>query len=150
MKHYTDGLYKCKHFSIEELVPKMLFDILHEDVLWGMFDQELLKAADWLRERYGPATINNWKWAGAFSQSGIRTKDSNFYSEGSMHSVGRALDMKFKNISAEAIRADLKAMNARGDMIPYICRMEDGVSWCHIDVKPQRGLMKGYVYFFKP
>ena len=150
MKHYTDSLYKCKHFSIEELVPKPLFDTLHEDVLWGMFDPELLKAADWLRERYGQATINNWKWGGVFSQSGIRTKDSSFYSEGSMHSVGKALDIKFKNISAEAIRADLKAMNERGEMIPYIRRIEDSVSWLHADVKPQRGVMKGYVYFFKP
>ena len=143
-------MYHCKHFSIEELVPEELFELLHEDVLWGLFDEELLKAADWLRDRYGPATINNWKWGGVFNQSGLRTKNSQFYREGSMHSVGKALDMKFSNISAEAVRADLKAMNARGEMIPHIRRIEDGVNWVHLDVKPQKGIMKGHVYFFKP
>lgn len=46
-------MYKCKHFEIEELVPPELFVALHEDALWRMFDHDILKAADWLRERYG-------------------------------------------------------------------------------------------------
>lgn len=146
-------MYKCKHFSIEELVPKQLFELLHEDALWKLFDPELLKAADWAKETYSPddpVTVNTWKWGGPFSQSGIRTKDSEFYSEGSAHSKGMALDMKFKNITAEAIRSDIKARMERGEDIPYIREMEDGVNWLHISTRPKRGIMKGMVYFFNP
>ncbi len=146
-------MYKCKHFSIEELVPASLLNLLHEDVLWGMFDQELLKAADWVKETYSPndpVTVNTWKWGGPFSQSGIRTKDSEFYRDGSAHSKGMALDMKFKNTTAEAIRSDIKARMERGELIPFIREIEDGVNWLHISTRPKRGIMKGHVYFFKP
>ena len=142
-------MYKCKYFLIEELVPKSLYDTMHEDALWKLFDEDILKAADWLREKYGPATINNWKWGGVFHQSGIRTKDSEFYREGSAHSVGKALDMKFRDTTAEAIRADFRKAAEEFEEIPYIRRCEDGVSWLHIDTIPKPGIMKGVVYLFK-
>lgn len=82
--------------------------------MWSMFDTDLLKAIDWLWERYGTVTINDWKWKGAFTQSGIRTKDSVHYSEGSMHSVGKAFDLKFKNVTAQYIRDDLVEMEFAG------------------------------------
>ncbi len=141
-------MYKCDHFDIEELVPPELFVMLHEDALWRMFDPDILKAADWLRERYGPATINNWKWSGAFTQSGIRTKDSVHYSKGSMHSIGKAFDLKFKKVTAQYARDDLAEMEFRGEKIPEgIRRIENNVSWLHIDCE-RTG--RDTIHFFNP
>lgn len=141
-------MYKCQHFIIEELVTPELHATAHEDVLWSMFDSDLLKAIDWLRERYGPATINNWKWSGAFNQSGIRTMDSVHYSKGSMHSVGKAFDLKFKKVTAQYIRDDLAEMEFGGEKIPAgIRRIENNVSWLHIDCK-RTG--RDTIHFFNP
>ena len=140
--------YRCEHFRIEELVSPEAFQMLHEDVLWSAFDEDLLKAADWLRERYGRCTINNWLWSGGFTQSGLRTKDSRFYSPGSQHSIGCALDMKFSDYSAEYIRDDLAAMELAGEEIPRgIRRIERGVSWLHIDCKETN---QATIYWFNP
>lgn len=146
-------MYKCKYFNIEELVPEKLFYDFkdNEDVLWRLFDPDILKAGDWLREEFGLAFINTWsmnenikKIYGVRNWSGIRTTDSPYYSPNSAHSKCCALDMIFKNISAEDIRNALKKMKN----VPYIKRIENGVSWLHVDtiIKPN---YPG-IYFFNP
>lgn len=140
--------YRCKYFSIEELVSPAMHKEVHEEDLWNMFDPDVLKAADWLRERYGPAIINDWKWGGEFSQSGLRTPNSKYYSPTSQHSKGCALDIKFRNWTAEDIRTDLAAYELEGGKIPDgIRRIERGVTWLHIDCK-ETGQDK--IYWFNP
>jgi len=139
--------YRCKYFSIEELVSPAMHKEVHEEALWRMFDPDVLKAADWLRERYGPATINDWKWGGEFSQSGLRTPESKYYSPTSQHSKGCALDLKFRNKTAQQIRDDLAEYQFQGNKIPYFTRVENQVSWLHIDTKPTG---QSELYFFNP
>ena len=143
-------MYKCKHFSIEELVPEELHMELHEDILWGMFDEDILRFADWLKEFCGgaPVTVNNWHWGGIYKQSGIRTKSSEYYSEGSMHSVGKALDLKVKGFTAEGLRNKLRAYEEEGNEVPYISRIEDHtLGWLHADTKPTS---RDKLYYFNP
>lgn len=136
--------YKCEHFKIQELVSQELYMKLHEDALWSMFDENLLRGIDWLRDQFGPARINTWSARGHYDQSGIRTKGSKHYSEFSQHSIGCAADLKFDNFTPKMIREKLKAMNS----VPYITRVEDDTdSWVHVDVKPT-GMASLYV--FKP
>ena len=147
-------MYKCKHFKIYELVPKELYEMLHEDLLWKMFDENILKAFDWIKEEYSPddpVTINNWYWGGTFSQSGIRTKNSKYYSRGSKHSVACAGDLKFKVITPEEIRKDIQKRIADGETIPYIKRIENGTdTWLHIDTGVAPRGKESSVYFFNP
>lgn len=141
-------MYRPNHFALHELVSQETLENNQEDILWLVFDEELLKAADWLRERYGPCTVNNWHWGGDFSQSGLRTKESRHYSPTSQHSKGCALDMKFRDWTAEDIRTDLAAYELSGGEIPKgIRRIERGVSWLHIDCK-ETGQDK--IYLFNP
>lgn len=142
--------YRPKYFTINELVPESLTEALHEDLLWGMFDENVLMFADWIKEfcNMAPVTINDWEWGGIYSQSGIRTKDSKYYSEGSMHSVGKALDLKVRGYTAEGLRKALRAYEEAGNKVPYITRIEEGtVGWLHVDTK-ETGLDK--VYYFNP
>lgn len=139
--------YRCKYFSIEELVSPAMHKEVHEEALWCMFDTDALKAIDWLRERYGAATINNWKWGGDFTESGLRTRSDEYYSEGSQHSRGAAFDIKFKYVTAQHIRDDLAEMELRGEKVPYIKRIENDVSWLHIDTMD---MGRDSIYFFNP
>ena len=149
-------MYRCKHFIIEELVPEELYlevtrlyihKSVAERILWAMFEEDMLKAIDWIKEQYSPndpVTINNWKWGGNRNWSGLRTVDSPYYRGGSQHSIGNAFDMVFTNITAQEIRADLMT---RSD-VPFT-RVEGGVSWLHCD-NLLTDLPKGRVYCFNP
>jgi len=139
-------MYIPKHFKAHELVPKEIYE------KWGIrsfmfMDDRLLKLCDALREEFGPATINNYMWKGDRVASGLRTPDSPHYSPTSQHSYGRAVDILFRNISAEDVREciknDPKAWCVNG--INSIT-LEDGVSWCHIDIRNG----KAGVNSFKP
>jgi len=136
-------MYEPKHLIIQEIVPPDLFNLFKEpSQLFARFDEQLLIGADWLRNRYGPMTCNNWHTGGEFQWSGLRTVGSPHYSQGSMHSVGKALDLKFSKISAEEIRADLRKL----EYVPHITRIEDDVNWLHIDTKRTNS---NKLYFFK-
>ena len=163
-----DLAYKPRYFSPDELVPKSVFDAaqafanllfpkdetardtLVEYVVFSLFEPKLLESLDWLRDRYGPCRVNNWAVGGENQFRGLRMEASQHYSPTSMHSlkpdrlVGAA-DCSFK-VSAEYIRRDIKEREANGEKFPFT-RIEDDVSWIHVDVKPT-GLKE--VYFFKP
>jgi hypothetical protein len=136
-------LYKPENFIVEELVDPELFEMFkhNQDVLWRMFDPEALMGLQWLRERFGSATVNNWNAGGNRKWSGIRTSKSPYYSKGSMHSCGKAFDIVFENYSAEEVREELKLLGNS----PHITRYEDDVSWTHMDTK-DTGLDKDYYF----
>lgn len=136
-------MYKCKHFKIAELVTPDMFSSLGEKC-WTLFDDRLLRTLDALRERFGPCTINDWSWGGAFKYSGFR--DDKFYSNvaaylksRSQHKYGRGADCKFKNHKAHEVR---KYILENPDEFPYVKFIEcsplsngNSMSWVHIDVR---------------
>jgi len=125
---------RCKHFRIEELVSKEVFDLIKEDTLWKLFDDKLLQTIDTLKEKFpeGSMTINNWKWNGNRNQSGLRTKNSKYYSPTSQHSIGKAIDCVFSDYSEYSVR---QYVINNPDEFPYIKGIETGISWCHFDVR---------------
>lgn len=44
-------MYTCNHFAIHELVAPETLAQHTEDECWAMFNHDVPKAADWLRER---------------------------------------------------------------------------------------------------
>lgn len=143
--------YQPKHFGIYELMPPELVDSVAEKTLWMLLDERILIAADALRDRYGPMHVNDWKWGGSIRYRGFRPRDYTKCSQFSQHFFGRALDMIPQDISAEEIRQDLRDNFQVGlnlyDGINYIRRIENNVSWLHID-NANTGL--DYIYFFNP
>lgn len=136
-------MYKCKHFKIYELVPPSLYNKFGEKC-WQLFDERLLMTLDAMRERFGSCTINDWKWGGIFSHSGLR--DETFYgtvekylTSRSQHKYGRAADCKFKDYTAQEVRAIILQEKEK---FPYISFIETGplkggkpMTWVHIDVR---------------
>lgn len=132
--------YKPKYFNIKELVNKELHETLHEDALWKLFDENLLKGLDWLKMMFpkGSIVVNNWSFSGhgLFTQSGIRTKESKYYSKGSAHSVGKAADLKFSHYDEE----DVIKVLSEAEVSPYIRRVELGTKgWVHVDTVVKKG-----------
>ena len=146
-------MYICKHFGIKELVTPELYKMFqhNQNVLWRMFNEDVLRGADWFRERYGPMFINTWSFSdrlqfdyGIRTESGLRHVGCKYYSPNSMHSKGGAWDALFLNHTAQYVRDDLRTL----DIVPYIKRIERGVDWIHADIKIKIGY-KG-LYFFNP
>lgn len=129
---------KSKRFAIHELVDKDTFALLG-DGAWGLVSWKIIETIDKLKEVFplGSMTINNYFWGGSREWSGLRTPDSPYYSAKSMHSmqedgVFKAVDIVFSKYTAQNVR---EFILSNQDMFPLIRRMEDGVSWVHIDVK---------------
>lgn len=140
--------YQCKHFDIKELVtPEMYSD--WGERCWTLFDDRLLRVIDTLREKLGPCTINDWSWGGKFKNSGLR--DQHFYgttkkylASRSQHKYGRAVDMKFKQFSAQAVRKYIIEHQTLLADIRFIecgpLKQGQAMNWVHIDVRNEQQL----------
>lgn len=137
-------MYKCKHFSIKELVNPAFLGT-NEDILWRLFDDRLLKMADKIREKYGACTVND----SGLTDCGLRKADSNTGAKFSAHKFGRALDLHIRSIEVKA--ADIKdpterkkfkikeynkvretlMVNPAFDILSF----ENNISWLHIAVE---------------
>jgi len=133
---------KSKHFKIQELVPKEMYETMHEDLLWNMLDSKLIISIDAIKEHFpkGLMIINNYAWGGDREWSGIRTKDSKYYSEGSRHSIGKAVDIVFSQYSTEEVR---NYILDTPEYFAYIKGIEVA-SWLHIDVRDSQKVVVFY------
>jgi len=127
-------MFKCKYFAAHELVPPAIYDKWGERSFMFM-DDRLLHIIDTLREEFGAATINNYKFGGDRQWSGLRTSDSPYYSPTSQHSFGRAADVLFRGHSAEKIREFIKNDSWLVLDCATSVTIEEGVNWLHIDVR---------------
>lgn len=136
--------YKCTHFKIYELVPPELIS-MPEDYLWELFDGNLLKVIDRLRDDLNkPITINTWKHGGDFSLRGFRPKNCKTGATNSPHKKGKGLDFDVEGMSAQEVR-DYIVKNQK--KYPEIKRMEKNVTWVHIDTIPDQ---RSPLYLFNP
>lgn len=124
-------IYTPQYFSIQELVPKHVWDDRHEKA-WELLDSRLLITLDQLRGKYGAITINNWFTGGNREWSGLRTEQSPYGSQYSQHRFGRAADCLFSQVNVEYVRNDI--LN-NPDLFPLIQSVELETSWLHFDVR---------------
>ena len=137
--------YKPKYFRIEELVDPETFEKYGERSL-TFLDPRILITLDAIRVFFGrPITVNNWLWGGNRKWSGLRTKESTYYSPYSQHSFGRAIDFVVSGISAEDVQ---KKILEHQELFPHVTRMEKGtLTWTHIDCA---NYDYGGIYYFNP
>lgn len=124
--------YRCKYFKIEELVHPNLLKTIPEDILWGMFDDRLLRVADRYRENYGPIFINGR----GLVDCGLREIDSKTGAKYSAHKFGRALDLhiiSIENLNLPKEEKIERYNKVRKEYIYADINYEDNISWLHID-----------------
>lgn len=140
-------MHKCKHFAIHELVPPELLS-QYGRKSWKYLDKGMLIDLDTLRDHVFERTgqylvINNWKWGGQYSESGLRVPSSTCYNPFSAHTFGKAFDVKLSGWFKGDFTYDLdwlqnliRELKSKG-LLPAITEMELGtigkkIPWCHI------------------
>ena len=116
---------RSRHFKIHELVPLPIYKYTHEELMWGMLNPKLIESIDAIKDKFpnGTMTINNYFWGGERGWSGIRTKESPWYSATSQHSVGKAIDCVFSEYETDDVR---KYIIDNPEEFPYIKGSELG------------------------
>ena len=98
--------YKCKHFIIQELVSKKVYEAKGEQC-WRWFNPIALRGMDKLRERYGPMRMNDWYWGGQDDGRGYHFVGEEKRSEFSGHRHWGSFDPIFSKVTAKEVRIDL-------------------------------------------
>jgi hypothetical protein len=132
-------MYKTTYFKIEELVCPELLAEIPENILWEMFDKNLLNFADFVRETYGITTCNTL----ILTDSGARTIDNPHYVKYDPHKYFRALDLHIVSIDKATLGPErdvaynevrLKLLKDYANRIDIgNIHFEDNISWLHID-----------------
>lgn len=89
-------MYKCRYFSIKELVSPIVYNKWGEQS-WMFFDEDVLKELDYIRETFGsPIIINNWANGGSLKQCGLRSNmDELVKSKKTLYLSGHILSKAF-------------------------------------------------------
>jgi hypothetical protein len=124
-------MYFPKHFAVQELVPKHVFDDRGVKAI-ELLDDRALAMLDQLRERFGPITVNDWMWGGKNQWRGLRTSASPVGGRYSQHHYGRAFDCTFKNVESAEVRAFILA---NPDAFPFINFIELDTPHLHFDTR---------------
>lgn len=126
------------YFGIKELVCPHVYEIWGESA-WQFLDEKMLANLLFIREGIGkPIVVNNWAKGGGYSQRGLRCCVCALVKQKaianipylSQHIFGKAVDFHVVGMDAESVRQWIKS---HAEELPYPCRVEEGVSWCHMD-----------------
>lgn len=134
------------YFKITEFVGTATFK-KYGDRSWRFLDFRLLETLLIIRETLNrPIRINH----GTSEQRGLRTNIQPMVKGKlglylSAHILGKAIDFDVKGMEAQEVRDWIVANES---IFPYKIRLEDGVSWVHLDVIYESHNPK--VYLFKP
>ena len=132
-----------KYFDIQELVGSRTYQRYGERA-WRFFDFRFLETLYIVRTEIikKPIYANSWNYLAShgrsFEQRGLRTNIQPLVKDKtdrnklyiSAHILGKAIDFDVPGMTAEQVR-QLIVKNA--DKLPYKIRLEDGVTWVHLD-----------------
>jgi hypothetical protein len=132
------------NFAVHEFVSKRIYDLCKEEAIF-IINPVLLNAVVHLKKVFPKRkiTINNWYWGGEFDDRGYRDSKSDTGSLLSEHRFGEALDCIIDGVDAETVR---QYILLHQEEFPGITRIEQGVSWLHMDTKPHK--RKEQIYAF--
>lgn len=142
-----------RYFKLPELVDEPTYK-KYGDFAWNFFRTELLETLLVIRRDIvqRPITINTWQSGGKFKERGLRhnmsakvwkyTQQNKQFM--SAHVLGAGVDFDVRGLTAAQVRAMIQA---KANLLPHPVRLEDAVTWVHIDVYNDGG--KGKVLLFK-
>lgn len=124
---------KAKYFTIDELVYPSLFESQGERS-WLWLRRDAIASLDAIREKFGPCTVNNYKWGGPRVASGLRPLVGGVGAAMSLHRFGAAFDVvPHKATPVEVYEYILTHQHE----FPHITRLENAhltKTWLHFDV----------------
>ena len=137
------------YFGIHELVGRRTFE-KHGERAWRFLDYRLLYALLIIREGIGkPITVNSGKRQQRGLRSIVQQMIKNYFYKNklylSAHLFGKAVDFDVKGMTAQEVRKWI--LNNEG-LFPFKIRLENFVSWTHLDVIWE--LKNQKIYLFAP
>lgn len=121
-----------KNFYLQEFIPMDMYNEYGSRAA-GVMDYRIILSAQALRDNLGiPLSINTWHSCGERYESGLRVMGMKNYRPLSQHTYGRAVDIVSNKMPAQEMREHILQNR---DKYPYITRMENNVTWLHIDIK---------------
>ena len=135
----SSNMYRPQYFKIQELVCPDVHRAFGERA-WTFFDEKLLKTLDHIREHLGPLLVNNWFGGGGFDERGFRCIKCDMVRTAmlenkiyvSAHMTGQGVDFDCQGMEASEVRAWI---TENQNTMPHNIRLENGVSWVHIDTR---------------
>lgn len=128
------------YFEVKELVCKHVYNKYGERAI-QFLDSRLLETIVAIRKKIDkPIYVNNWDSNGQLSQRGlrcnlcslVRAKSNAQTLYVSAHLQGTAIDFDVKGMTASEVR---KWIQDHADVLPYPVRLEDEVTWVHLDLR---------------
>lgn len=152
-----EKIYIPKYFELYELLPPELYtyDMMvseeaRERAFATYFDYKLLETIDIIRGEIvkAPLICNTWFQDGNRVASGYRSSQCPVGVAKSQHKEGKAVDLVCNKYTAEQMRQMIKENE---HLLPYPIRIEEGVSWLHIDTKERISGPRSNekIYFFR-
>ena len=140
--------YRPKYFALNEVVHPGAIQALGERA-WTLMDERILRGADWLRELFGPCTINGKFGGKGFTESGLRDPFTKTGAPFSQHKFGRALDLKFHKVTCKEVYDYIirNPGDARENGITTVEDIAFTGTWLHIDCRllpesfPENGVL---------
>jgi hypothetical protein len=128
--------YRPKYFALNEVVHPGAIQALGERA-WTLMDERILRGADWLREMFGPCTINGKFGGKGFTESGLRDPFTTTGAKFSQHKFGRALDLKFHKVTCKEVYEYIirNSGQARENGITTVEDIAFTGTWLHIDCR---------------
>jgi hypothetical protein len=128
--------YRPKYFALNEVVHPGAIQALGERA-WTLMDERILRGADWLREMFGPCTINGKFGGKGFTESGLRDPFTKTGAKFSQHKFGRALDLKFHKVTCKEVYEYIirNPGQARENGITTVEDIAFTGTWLHIDCR---------------
>ena len=133
-------MYKCKNFTLVELVSPAVYNKFGE-FAWSFFDEDVLQDLDTIRDAWGSAiTINDWIHKGQFSQSGLRCNIDSLvvlknvpYLSG--HVLAKAFDLKPNNKKYKEFYDFLWRLLNSGKLKAFkrLESFKNAPTWGHVD-----------------
>lgn len=127
-------MYRCKHFSIYELVYP---EVYHSrgDRCWELLDERALRMLDALRNRFGEIIVNDYQFGGNYKESGLRSFTTSTGAALSQHRFGRAFDCKPKETPLHDMYSYVSTHPSDFPLITTLENIDATASWMHFDVR---------------
>lgn len=139
------------YFDVRELVCPHVHGRFGESS-WQFLDTDYLRVLLVLRDELFKScmTCNTWHVGGSYGERGLRCNQCGLVRGKSRaylsaHVLGKGGDFSVSGLSAGACRALIEGTS---ELFGCNLRIEGGVSWLHVDVLPQWGIVD-HVYEFK-
>ena len=125
-----------KNFSLEEFVPKKYIDWYGTTVSMGFIDKRIVQVVQFFRNRYNKPIVINGEFGGlTFTESGVRSFNTQTGAMMSQHKFGRAADMKWIGMDADEVRADI-INNYEKFVSKGLTTVEKNTdTWIHVDCR---------------